>query len=252
MAVFDVILRNRTVVPDDLFRQIIGGVMLLEQRATLVLLVRQNRLDGALIPHVFALRRFDTHLCQLPGDSLEGEPLEEFSVYNLHGLRLLRVDHELTVLSAVVAEENRKRRCCFSISKPLTLAPGDVERNGPALFLGEAGHDGQQELALTVKGPYVLLLEIDLGAMLLQFPNGRQAVDRVSCKPADRLCENESDAACQRILHHAVETVAPAGRCAGDAFVTVPSCRHSPASRQYFPAVCPADRNRSATASAAG
>ena len=68
MAVFDVILRNRTVVPDDLLRQVIGGVMLLEQRATLVLFVRQNRLDGALIPHVLALRRFDTHLRQLPGD----------------------------------------------------------------------------------------------------------------------------------------------------------------------------------------
>ena len=76
-----------------------------------------------------------------------------------------------------------------------------------------------QDFALAVKGPYVLFFKIDLGAMLLQLADGRQAVDRVSCKPADRLCENEPDAACQRILHHAVETVAPAGRCSGDAFV---------------------------------
>ncbi len=80
MAIFDVILWNRTVVPDDLLRQVIGGVMLLEQRTAFVFLVRQNGFDCALIPHILALRRFDAHLCQLFRYSLEGETLEELTV----------------------------------------------------------------------------------------------------------------------------------------------------------------------------
>lgn len=55
--------------------------------------------------------------------------------------------------------------------------------------------------------------------MLFQLTDGGQTVNRIAGEAADRLCQNEPDAACQRILHHAVETVAPAGRCSGDAFV---------------------------------
>ena len=66
-------------------------------------------------------------------------------------------------------------------------------------------------------GSHIFLLDKDLGAMLLQLADGRQAVNRVAGEAAHRLCQNKSDAACQCILHHAVETVAPAGRCAGDA-----------------------------------
>ena len=157
---FEDLLRNRTVVPDDLLSQVIGGVMLLEQRTAFVFLVRQNGFDCALIPHILALRRFDAHLCQLPGDCLEGEALEELAVYDSHDLRLLRVDHELTVLAPVIAEENGEWRCRFSVCKPLALTPGDVERNTPALFLGEAGHDGQEKLALAVEGPNVFFFRV--------------------------------------------------------------------------------------------
>ena len=57
--ILNVVLRDRTVVPDDLLCQVIGGVMLLQQSATFILLVRQDRLDGALVPPIFSLRGFD-------------------------------------------------------------------------------------------------------------------------------------------------------------------------------------------------
>ena len=73
----------------------------------------------------------------------------------------------------------------ISVSEPLTLAPGDVDRNGSALLLGKARHDGQQELALAVDGSDVLFFKIELGNMLLQLADGGQAVNRVSGKSAD-------------------------------------------------------------------
>ena len=72
-------------------------------------------------------------------------------------------------------------------------------------------------------GSHIFLLEKDLGAMLLQLSDGGQAVDRVACETADRLCENESDATGQGILYHAVKTITSAGRCTGDAFIHVAS-----------------------------
>ena len=73
----------------------------------------------------------------------------------------------------------------ISVSEPLTLAPGGVDRNGSALLLGKARHDGQQELALAVEGSNVLFFKIELGTMLLQLADGGQAVNRVSGKSAD-------------------------------------------------------------------
>ena len=77
---FHIVLRNRAVVPDDLLSEVIGGVMLLEQRAAFVLFVRQDRLDGAFAPHIPAFGRLDAHRGQLLGNGLEGETLEELTI----------------------------------------------------------------------------------------------------------------------------------------------------------------------------
>lgn len=46
---------------------------------------------------------------------------------------------------------------------------------------------------------HVLLLEIDLGAMLLQFPDGGGRIHRVPGKAADRLGDDEVDSSSQSV-----------------------------------------------------
>ena len=81
-------------------------------------------------------------------------------------------DFRQTISALTVAQEMLVGQRDLSIGHAFTLAPGDVERYAPALLLGEAGHDGQKQLALGIEGPYVLFLKIDLGAMLFQLTDG--------------------------------------------------------------------------------
>ena len=60
-----------------------------------------------------------------------------------------------------------------------------------ALLLRKARHDGDEQFALSVKRPDVFFLKIALNAMIFEFPDRSQAVDRVSGKAADRFCDDE-------------------------------------------------------------
>ena len=80
VAILNVVLRNRAIVLDDLLREVICGVPLLQKCATFVLFIRQDRLDGALTPYLSTLGRLDAHRCQLLGDGLKREALEELPV----------------------------------------------------------------------------------------------------------------------------------------------------------------------------
>lgn len=75
-----------------------------------------------------------------------------------------------------------------------------------ALFLGKARHDGQQQLALSVKGVNVLLFKEYLNTFFLQLLDGNEAVNRVSCESADRFCDDEVDFAGHGIGNHLVES----------------------------------------------
>ena len=96
----------------------------------------------------------------------------------------------------------------FPIGEGLPLAPGGVLGDAPAFFLGKAAHDGDEKLALGVQRPDVFLLEINLHALVLQLPDRCQGIDRVAGKAANGLCDDEVDFPRQRVLDHAVETVA--------------------------------------------
>ena len=79
----------------------------------------------------------------------------------------------------------------LAVCKALSLAPCAFLGNGPAFFLREARHDGQQDFAFTVEGPDAFLFKIDLDAVFLQLPDGGQGVDRVPCKAADGLGDDQ-------------------------------------------------------------
>ena len=109
----------------------------------------------------------------------------------------------------------------LAVCKALSLAPCAVLGDGPAFFLREARHDGQQDFAFTVEGPDVFLLEIDLDAVFLQLSDGGQGVDCVPRKAADGLGDDQVDLAVHRIRDHAFEALAVLGAGARDALVGV-------------------------------
>ena len=101
------------------------------------------------------------------------------------------------------------------------MAPCAVLGNGPGLFLRQRGHDRQQKFTLAVEGPDVFFFKIDLDVVLLEFPDGSQAIDCVSGKAADRLRDNQVDLAIKGICNHLLELLTLFGIGAGDAFVSV-------------------------------
>ncbi|BAR05085.1 hypothetical protein PSDT_0565 [Parascardovia denticolens DSM 10105 = JCM 12538] len=117
--------------------------------------------------------------------------MQEKPVDSLHGFRFLRIDDELAVWSAVIAEESVKWNRHLAVRESLPLSPGAVLGNAPGFLLRNAAHDGDEQLALAVEGPDVFFLEIALNAMLFEFPDGGQAVDCVPGEPADGLGEND-------------------------------------------------------------
>ena len=131
------------------------------------------------------------------------------------------VDDQVAVRTPVIAEETLEGHGDLPVSKSLSLAPRAVFRDAPALFLGQAGHDRQQQFALGIKGPYPFFFKIDLDAVLFQLPDGRQAVYGIPGEAADRLCDNQVDLPGQGVLDHAVKPIPLFRIAAGDPFVGV-------------------------------
>lgn len=99
----------------------------------------------------------------------------------------------------------------FAIGEALALSPGDVFGNAAAFFLCQRGHDGDEQFALAVKGVDALLFKVTLHSVLFQLSDGDQAVNRVSCKSADRLGNDEVNFAVQGIGDHLFETLTAFG-----------------------------------------
>lgn len=113
--------------------------------------------------------------------------MKEHGVDALNNGCLLPVDHQIAVRPTVVAEEPVERNRDFAVCKALPLAPGTVFRNAPAFLLCQRGHDGQEQLPLSVKRPDVLFFKIALDAVFLELADGGQTVYRVPGKAADAL-----------------------------------------------------------------
>ena len=191
MIVLDVVLRHLAVVLLFLLCQKVRRVNLLQQRIALVLFVGQDAANAACVPILLTARCGDSFFGQRVGDHGRRHPGQEHAENAADDLGLFFVDDQVAVRTPVIAEETLEGHGDLPVSKSLSLAPRAVFRDAPALFLGQAGHDRQQQFALGIKGPYPFFFKIDLDAVLFQLPDGRQAVYGIPGEAADRLCDND-------------------------------------------------------------
>ena len=221
MAAFYIVLRNFALVDLLLFGKKIDCELLLEKCVTLVFLILKDAHHRTLAPFGFTARGRNTKIHKVLADAGCRFALKEQSVNQPYDFGFLFVDDGNAVLATVIAEKLFIRHRYLTVCKTLSLTPGDILGNAPALFLGKAGHDGYQQFALAVKGVDVLFFKEHLHMMLFQLSDGNQAVYRISCKSADRLGDDEVDFACQGICHHFIETLTAFRIRAGNTLIGV-------------------------------
>lgn len=106
---------------------------------------------------------------------------------------------------AVVSEEPVERNRHLAVREPLTLSPGSVLGNAPGFLLSKAAHDGDEQFSLAVEGPDVLFFEVAFDTVLLELPDGGEAVDGISGESADALGDDQVDLPGERVLYHGLE-----------------------------------------------
>ena len=221
VAVFHIILRHLALVNLVFLGQEIRTESLLEQRLAFVFFVVEDVADGIIAPFGPAGGRGNAAPGQVPGDPAEGFPLHEEPVDIAHALGLLVDDLELAVLALPVAEEPLIGHVDHPLCKAAAHAPGDIFRNAPALLLGEAAHDGNEQFTLGIQREDVLLFKIHLYAALLQLADGGQRIHGVAGKAADGFCDDQVNPPLHGSGDHGVEAVPVADAGAGDALVRV-------------------------------
>ena len=191
VVAFHIVLRNFTLIDLFLLGEEVNRIGLLQERIALVFLIGKDAADGSGIPFIFATRRLDPVGGKLGGDAIGRHSLQEHTVDASDNDRLFGIQHQVAVRATVITQEPLERYGDLTVCKPFPLTPGAVFGDGAAFFLGKAGHNGNQQFALGIQRPDILFLEINLHAFFFQLPDGSQAVDRVSGKPADRLGDDE-------------------------------------------------------------
>ena len=142
VAFLNVILRNLALVDLHLLLQKIHRELLLQERRPFVLLIREDGGHRGRSPFALSRRGGDALRCEGLGDEIGSFPRHEKAVNPPNNGGLLLNDDRDVIRSLFVAEELLVRQADLSIGEPLSLAPGDVLRNGAALLLGQRGHDG--------------------------------------------------------------------------------------------------------------
>ena len=138
VVILHVVLRDLSLIGFHLLGQEVLAEGFLQQGVSLVLLVRQDALDGSLAPLVLACRCRDAFIGQRLGDAVRRHPFEEHTVDALDHFGLLRIDRQIPILASVVAEEPFEGNRDLAVCKALSLAPCAVLGNGPAFLLREA------------------------------------------------------------------------------------------------------------------
>ena len=221
MAVFHIILRHLALIDLPLFREEIDREAFLKECSALVFLVLKDAFHCTGLPALFSRWSRNLICCQLLCDGSRRQPFHETSIDSADNDRLFLHDFGKTVRSLAVTEELLVWEVDLSIRNPLPLSPGHVLRNGAALFLGKARHDGEQQFTLSVKGVNVLLFKVDLDAFLFELAYGDQAIHGVSSKTANRLCNDEVDFSRQGILDHFIEACTVLSVRTGNALVGI-------------------------------
>ncbi len=89
------------------------------------------------------------------------------------------------------------------------------------LVLGDAGHNGQPEFGILVKGVDIVVLEKHAHSGVQQLPGILDGVQCVAGKAGDLLRDNEIEFAGAAVLHHAVEVLPLPGGGGGQALVNI-------------------------------
>ena len=221
VVIFHIVLRHFPFIRFRFFGQEVDGEPLLQQGIALVFLIRQDALYRPRIPAFLFRRGFQPSGSQLPGNGVEGIPVQEQAVNQFHRPGLFPVDGQIPIRPFVIAEKMPVGNTHLAISEPLPMAPGDVFRNAPAFFLCQAAHDGDEQFALGIERPDIFLLEINLDALVLELAYRCQAVHGISSKAADRFRDDEVDFPIHGIPDHPLEAIAVTCVGSRDAFIGV-------------------------------
>ena len=172
MAVLHIVLWNFALVHFLLFSKEIDGEALLQQCRAFILLVFKDALHRAGLPPLLTRRRRYAIRRQFLCNGDWGKAFHKTCVDSTDDDRFFRHNLWKTVLSLSVSEKLLIRQANLSVCEAFSLTPGNVLRNGAAFFLGKARHDGQQQLALSVKGVNILFLKEYLNTFFLQLSDG--------------------------------------------------------------------------------
>lgn len=140
VVIFHIVLRHFPFIRFRFFGQEVDGEPLLQQGIALVFLICQDALYRPRIPAFLSCRSFQPSGSQLPGNGVEGIPVQEQAVNQFHRLGLFPVDDQIPVRSPVIAKEMAERHTHLPVSESLPMAPGDVFRDAPAFFLRQGTH----------------------------------------------------------------------------------------------------------------
>ena len=100
-------------------------------------------------------------------------------------------------------------------------APLHITRNRLALLLRQRCHDRRDHFTGHSGRVDTLFFEQNADAELLEFPNSRKAVFRISGEAGNGLDQNAVDLSFPAVLHHALKIFALFNRRAGDALIGV-------------------------------
>lgn len=208
VVIFHIVLRHFPFIRFRFFGQEVDGEPLLQQGIALVFLIRQDALYRPRIPAFLFRRGFQPSGSQLPGNGVEGIPVQEQTVNQFHRPGLFPVDGQITIRPFVIAPKIPVGNTHLAISEPLPMAPGHVFRNTPAFFLCQAAHDGDGEFSLGIEHPDIFLLEIYLDALVLELAYRCQAVHGISGEAADGFRDDEVNFPIHGIPDHPLEAIA--------------------------------------------
>ena len=118
------------------------------------------------------------------------------------------IDNKFSFFDAtVITEKVCKRNSIKAVGKLFPLAPGDIIRNGSALFLGKGAHKSQHKFTLGVESIDILLLKKDPHALGFQLSDSHKSVYCITSKAGEGLGDNEIDFSVNGICDHTIEAV---------------------------------------------
>ena len=123
MALLHEVAGDLPGVLHHLLREEVRRKGLLDAGAARVLLIGEDSVDGGGVPFAPTRDRQDAALGQLLGDGAGSQPLDEQSEDEPHGLGLLLVDGEVSVLPLVVAKEAGVAHGEFAVSELFSQSP---------------------------------------------------------------------------------------------------------------------------------